>query len=217
MGELSRVKIVQQIVLEGAVAIIRVMDPDKVMHIASALKQGGLSCIEISMSTPGTLKLLEQISLKMEHEILLGVGSVLDAETARLAILAGARYIVSPVVNPEIIQLAHRYDIPAIPGAFTPTEILHAQELGADLVKVFPADILGIPFIQAIRAPMPHLQLMPTGGITVDNAGEWIKAGASVVGIGSALVDKKMVENAQYHLLTQRAELLRENITEARR
>jgi 2-dehydro-3-deoxyphosphogluconate aldolase/(4S)-4-hydroxy-2-oxoglutarate aldolase len=209
---MSRSQIVEQIVREGAVAVIRMSDSKKLMQVARAVQKGGLSALEITMTTPNALRVIEEVATQMGDEVLVGVGSVLDAETARLAINAGARYVVSPIIKPEIIQAAHRYGLPAMPGAFTPTEALQAHESGADIIKIFPADVVGMAFFKAIKAPMPHLQLMPTGGVSLTNGGDWIKAGACAVGVGSALLDKRAIAEENYDLLTENARTLRASI-----
>ncbi|MFQ5709349.1 MAG: bifunctional 4-hydroxy-2-oxoglutarate aldolase/2-dehydro-3-deoxy-phosphogluconate aldolase [bacterium] len=213
---MSRSQILQTIISNGAIAVIRMSDSDKLRKVAEAVYAGGISAIEITMTTPNALKVIEETAHAMGDSIQLGVGSVLDAETARLAIDAGAQFVVSPVSKPEIIQMAHRYDLPAMPGAFTPTEILLAHEQGADIVKVFPADVVGMAFFRAIKAPMPHLQLMPTGGVTLTNAGDWLKAGACAVGVGSALLDKKAIAEGNYSVLTENAKRLCQSIAAGR-
>jgi 2-dehydro-3-deoxyphosphogluconate aldolase/(4S)-4-hydroxy-2-oxoglutarate aldolase len=144
------------------------------------------------------------------------VGSVLNPETAQKAIDAGARYVVSPIFKPEIVEKAHMNDVPAFPGAFTPTEIQTAFECGADIVKVFPADVVGMAFFKAIKAPMPHLKIMPTGGVTLTNVADWIRSGACAVGVGGALLDKKAVDNGNYDVLTANAKILRAGVIEGR-
>ncbi|MFQ5770060.1 MAG: bifunctional 4-hydroxy-2-oxoglutarate aldolase/2-dehydro-3-deoxy-phosphogluconate aldolase, partial [bacterium] len=139
-------------------------------------------------------------------------GTVLDAETARLAILAGAEFVVAPTLNLEAIVMAHRYDKVIIPGAFTPTEILTAWQSGADMVKVFPATALGAKYFKDIKGPLPQIRLLPTGGVTIENAGEFIKAGACCVGIGTNLLDKKAIETSQFEVLTKRARTLVANV-----
>ena len=214
---MSRIEIVKQMLDCGAVAVIRMSDSQKLMKVAEAVCKGGIPFLEITMTTPGALQVIEACAKKMGDEILVGVGSVLDAETARLAILAGAQYVVSPILNPEVIRMAHRYDVPAIPGAFTPTEILQAHEQGADIVKVFPADVVGMAFFKAVKAPLPQVNLMPTGGVSLTNAGDWIKAGACAVGVGSALLDKKAITDENYPVLTENARILRKSILEGRK
>lgn len=209
---MSRQRIVQKIISEGAVAVIRLQDSKKLIKVAEAVQRGGISAIEITMTTPNALKVIEEVSNEMGNDILVGVGSVLDSETARLAILSGAQYVVSPILKREIIETTHRYNLPVMPGAFTPSEVLRAHEWGADIVKVFPADVVGMAFFKAIKAPMPFLQLMPTGGVSLTNGGDWIKAGACAVGVGSALLDKKAIAEERYDVLTRNAKTLRESI-----
>ena len=201
---MNRIKIVNQILREGVVAILRLDDEKVVMPLVDALAAGGVHAIEITMGTPGVLRHIEKIAAE-KPDVLIGVGSVLDAETARMALLAGAKFIVTPVSKREIIEMAHRYDAPVFSGAFTPGEILTAFEQGADVVKVFPAEVLGIPYLKAVLAPMPQLRLMPTGGVTADNVGDWFKAGACAVGIGSALLDKKALAAGDFTALTAKA------------
>lgn len=213
---MTRIEILHRVIELGAVAVIRADNPAKLPYIIEAIHKGGVSAIEITMTVPRALHLIEETARTMGDEIILGVGSVLDAETTRLAINAGARYVVCPVYKPSIIQMGHRYDAPVMPGCFTPTEILEAHEAGADIVKVFPANILGMKFFKAIKAPMPHLQLMPTGGVSLTNAGEWLAAGASAVGIGSALLDKAAIAEERYEQLTENAKTLVASIAEFR-
>ena len=145
------------------------------------------------MTSPGAIETIKQVSHRLGDEVIVGVGSVLDPETARAAILAGAQFIVSPIFKPEIVAMCRRYNKICVPGAFTPTEILTAWEAGADVVKIFPATKLGPEFIKDLKGPLPQIEVTPTGGITLDNVGDFIKAGASFVGVGGALVDKKLV------------------------
>ena len=209
---MSKSQIVERIIREKAVAVIRADNPAMLAQVVDALLAGGVSALEVTMTVPKALDIIAQTADKYGDEILLGVGSVLDPETARLAILAGARYVVSPIFKPSIIEMAHRYNLPAMPGCFTPTEILEAHEAGADIVKVFPAGHLGMKYFKDIKAPMPHLQLMPTGGVTLVNAGEWIAAGACAVGVGSALVDKKAIAEGRFEQLTENAKVLKQSL-----
>lgn len=213
---MTRSEVVQRIIADGAVAVIRMSDAARLMSVAEAIKKGGVNALEVTMTTPGALQVIETCVKEMGDDMLIGVGSVLDAETARLAILAGAKYVVSPVCKPEIVAAAHRYDVPAMPGAFTPTEILTAHEYGADIVKVFPADVVGMPFFKAVKAPMPHVNLMPTGGVSLTNAGDWLKAGACAVGVGSALLDKQAIADGRYDVLTENARTLLKSIQSGR-
>ncbi len=202
---MNRPEVLNQILREGVVAILRLNDEKSVMPLVDALTAGGVHAIEITMGTPGVLRHIERIAAG-KPDVLIGVGSVLDSETARLALIAGAKFIVTPVSRKEVIETAHRYDAPIFSGAFSPGEILTAFEQGADVIKVFPAEVLGIPYLKAVLAPMPQLRLMPTGGVTVDNVGDWLRAGACAVGAGSSLLDKKALEAGDFAAITARAE-----------
>ena len=195
--------------------IIRVATANHLIRIATVLQAGGLNCIEITMTTPGALRAIEEAKEKL-NGVLMGAGTVLDGPTARRAILAGAQFIVTPTVEPDVIEMAHRYGVVVIPGAMSPTEILTAWELGADMVKVFPASILGPEYLKAVHGPLPQIPLVPTGGITADNAGTFIKAGAAVVCAGSWLVDKNAVAEGRYEVLTERARQLVKAVSKAR-
>ncbi len=211
---MRRIDLLGKILQEGVVAIIRMDDDSKVIPVIEALKKGGLSAIEITMGTPNALKLIEKLA--HQGDVIIGVGSVLDPETARMAINSGARFVVTPVSRQPVIEMAHRYDVPIFSGAFSPNEILTAYEQGADVVKVFPADTLGMDYFKAVKAPMPQLRLMPTGGVTLHNAGDWLKAGACAVGMGSALTDKAAIASGDYQQLTRNAEILLESISAGR-
>jgi 2-dehydro-3-deoxyphosphogluconate aldolase/(4S)-4-hydroxy-2-oxoglutarate aldolase len=202
---MNRPEILNQILREGVVAILRLNDEKTILPLVDALTAGGVHAIEITMGTSGVLRHIERIAAE-KPEVLIGVGSVLDSETARLALIAGAKFIVTPVSRKEVIDMAHRYDAPIFSGAFSPGEILTAFEQGADVIKVFPAEVLGIPYLKAVLAPMPQLRLMPTGGVTVDNVSDWLRAGACAVGVGSSLLDKKALEAGDFAAITARAE-----------
>lgn len=207
---------VQRLEAIGAAAVIRMEDPEKLVRVAEAIARGGIPAIEVTMTVPGALEMIERADRQLGDDILLGVGSVTDAETTHWAVEAGARYVVSPIFKPEIVQAAHAGDAAALPGAFTPTEIQHAYEAGADFVKVFPASILGMKFVRAVRAPLPHLKLVPTGGVTLTDAGDWLRAGASAVGVGSALLDRDAIAAGNYAQLVENARVLRRSLDEAR-
>jgi len=164
------------------------------------------------MTTPNALQIIKELSDNYGSNVLIGVGSIVDAVTAIKAIEAGAKYIISPIFKKEILEASHKLDIPAIPGCYTPTEIYTAQEAGADIVKVFPADQLGTSYIKAIKAPMPQLKVMPTGGVTLTNAGDWINAGACAVAVGSNLMDKKAIHENNFGKIIANAGLIIENI-----
>lgn len=212
---MKREKILEEILKRKSVAVIRLKEADKLKKVIEALALGGVSVTEVTMTVPNAIGLIKQVTQELSDDIIVGVGSVLNADTAKQAIEAGAKYVVSPVFKKEIIDAAHEYDVPAMPGCFTPTEVLTAYEYGADVVKVFPADVLGMAFFKGILAPMPHLKLMPTGGVTLTNAGDWIKAGAVAVGIGSALLDKEAIDSENYSKLTENAKLITQSINNA--
>lgn len=211
-----RHEIVNSLVESGAIAVIRMADAQKLQKSIEAIHEGGIHAIEITMTTPNALHAIEEAAsvFSDEEQVLIGAGSVLDGVTARQAISAGAKYVVSPVLKPEMIEVCHRYDVPAIPGTFTPSEVQRAHELGADLVKVFPASTVGPEFFRALKGPLPHVKLMPTGGVSLTNAGQWLEAGASVVGVGSALLDNEAIANNEFGQLTENARTLRQSILE---
>ncbi|MFQ6066033.1 MAG: bifunctional 4-hydroxy-2-oxoglutarate aldolase/2-dehydro-3-deoxy-phosphogluconate aldolase [bacterium] len=201
----------------GVIPVIRARSADEALKVVEAIRKGGINTIEITMTVPGAIGVMEKLAKEAGGEILLGAGSVLDPETARASILAGAEFIVGPCLNPELVRLCKRYSKIVIPGAMTPTEIVSAWEMGADVVKVFPAGQLGGPsYIKAVKAPLPQVLLNPTGGVNLDNAGEFIKAGASVISVGSALVDKKAVAQSQFEVITRKAEQFVEEVKKAR-
>jgi 2-dehydro-3-deoxyphosphogluconate aldolase / (4S)-4-hydroxy-2-oxoglutarate aldolase len=209
---MKRELILKKILELKAVAVIRMNNSDKLKKVVEAVHKGGVSAIEITMTTPNALSVIEDLSKTADKDILVGVGSVLNAQTARDAVNAGAKFVVSPIFKLDIIEASHKLNVPAMPGCFTPTEIQTAFEAGADIIKVFPADVVGMPFFKGVLAPMPHLKLMPTGGVSLTNAGEWIKAGACAVGIGSALLEKRAIDEENYAQLTKKAKLFFENI-----
>ena len=209
---MNKKQILNEIFKRKAVAVLRVKEEDKLKKIIRAIADGGVSVAEITMTVPNALKLIEKISNELDENIIIGVGSVLSKQTAEDAIKAGAKYVVSPILKKEIIEMAQKYDVPVMPGCFTPTEIYSAFEMGADIAKVFPADIVGMPFFKAILAPMPHLKLMPTGGVSLTNAGDWLKVGACAVGIGSALLDDKAIKEENYLKLTENAKIIMNSI-----
>ena len=209
---MNRIEIVNSLIKAKAIAVIRLSDPEKLIKVAEAIYKGGISGIEITITIPDAINVIKLAVKEIGNNMNIGVGSVLSAEVAEQAIDAGANYVVSPIFKKEIIEAAHKNNVPAMPGAFTPTEIQTAFEAGADIVKVFPADIVGMAFFKGVLAPMPHLKLMPTGGVTLTNARDWIKAGACAVGVGSALLDKKAISSGEYNVLTTNAKMLMENL-----
>lgn len=204
----SKNEILKRVVDCGAVAVIRMEEPEKFMNVVNALYEGGVSVLEITMTVPNALKLIEKVSREMGDKVLVGVGSVLNKKMADESIEAGAKFVVSPILKEEIIFSAHNKNLLAMPGCFSPSEIQLAFEMGADIIKVFPADVLGIEFFKAVRAPMPHLKLMPTGGVTLHNACDWLSAGACAVGIGSALIDKNLIKKNNFDQIKENAKIL---------
>ncbi|MBM3872591.1 MAG: bifunctional 4-hydroxy-2-oxoglutarate aldolase/2-dehydro-3-deoxy-phosphogluconate aldolase [Verrucomicrobia bacterium] len=189
---------------EKVVALIRAESPDGLLDCAKALAEGGLTSIELTMTTPGAIRMLEKASAELP-EFLFGLGTVLDAETARAGILAGAKFIVTPALRPDVITLCRRYSVPVFAGAFTPTEIVNAWEAGADAAKVFPAEFFGPAYIKSIKAPLPHIELLPTGGVNAENVGEFLKAGAFATAAGSSLVEAKALKEKNWAAITARA------------
>lgn len=213
---MKKEKTVEEVIKRKVVAVIRLQDADKLIKVIEAIALGGVTIAEITMTVPNAINLIKQVTKEMNNDIIIGVGSVLNADVALQAIDAGAKFVVSPIFKKEIIETAHLNDVPAIPGCFTPTEILTAHDAGADIIKVFPADILGKEFFKSILAPMPHLKLMPTGGVSLSNAGEWLKAGAKAVGVGSALLDKEAINNNNFTRLTENAKLIMDSVNSCR-
>jgi len=210
-------EILNRMIEEGLIPVIRVASAQEAVDVADAIKEGGVSFIEITMSVPGAIDVIKELAQKFKDEIIMGAGTVLDPETGRAALLAGVQFIVSPTLNLDLIHLAHRYSAVVIPGAATPTEILAAWNEGADMVKVFPAAQLGGPeYLKAIRGPLPQILLVPTGGVNLQNAGAFIKAGAAALGVGGELVDKKAVKEKKFNIITENTRAFLKAIKEAR-
>jgi 2-dehydro-3-deoxyphosphogluconate aldolase/(4S)-4-hydroxy-2-oxoglutarate aldolase len=202
---------------EGLIPVIRVSSAKEAIDVADAIKEGGGTLIEITMSVPGAIDTIKELTQKYKDEIIMGAGTILDPETGRAALLAGAQFIVSPTLNLDLISLAHRYSAVVVPGAMTPTEILTAWNAGADMVKVFPAAQLGGPeYIKALRGPLPQILLVPTGGVNLQNSGAFIKAGAAALGVGGELVDKKAVKEKKFNIITENTRAYLKAIKEAR-
>ncbi|MGB9592602.1 MAG: bifunctional 4-hydroxy-2-oxoglutarate aldolase/2-dehydro-3-deoxy-phosphogluconate aldolase [Anaerolineae bacterium] len=208
--------VVARILRTGVIAIVRLDSAESLQKVADAILEGGIDVIEFTMTTPGALDILETATAKFGERVILGAGTVLDAESARAAVLAGARFVVSPNLNPRTVELCHRYGVVAVPGVLTPTEIVAAMEAGADLIKVFPASLGGPEYIKAVRAPLPQAPLVPTGGVEVSNAGDYIRAGAVAVAIGGSLVNKKWVAAGDFAKMTETARRLMETVQAAR-
>jgi 2-dehydro-3-deoxyphosphogluconate aldolase/(4S)-4-hydroxy-2-oxoglutarate aldolase len=208
-GRPSRLNTLRTIAAARAIAVIRLKEAAHLRPVVEALAAGDVRVVEITMTMPGALEALAELR---DHEVLVGAGSVLDSETARLVILAGARFVVAPTFCPRVVEMSHRYDVVAIPGALTPTEILTASEAGADLVKVFPAGRLGPAYLQDLRGPLPGVRMVATGGVTAENAAEFLAAGAFAVGVGGALVEQEAVARGDFQRITQQARRLRKAV-----
>ncbi|HSC28560.1 MAG TPA: bifunctional 4-hydroxy-2-oxoglutarate aldolase/2-dehydro-3-deoxy-phosphogluconate aldolase [Vicinamibacterales bacterium] len=200
----------------GVVAVIRIKEPNRLRAVVDAIAEGGVRVLEVTMTVPGAPELIAGLAPEMPEGFLLGAGTVVNTETARRVIDAGARFVVSPVFRREVIAACHERDVPVVPGCFSPTEILDAWEAGADVVKVFPATALGPGFLKDVRGPLPDVKLMPTGGVTLDNAGDWIRAGAVAVGVGTALLDANAIASGSYGVLRANAERIVANVRAAR-
>jgi len=214
--DMSKQNILQKIEESGVIAVIRLNSSEKLPQIIDALAKGGVRALEVTMTTPNAIEIIQEASKNLSDDFILGVGTVLDQETARMAILAGAEFVVSPVLNISLIKMVNRYGKVMISGAFTPTEILAAWENGADVVKVFPATTLGTKYFKDVKGPLPQVKLTPTGGVSLDNTAEFIKVGASCVGVGSALLDKKMIEENDWDGLTKLASMFRAEVEKGR-
>jgi 2-dehydro-3-deoxyphosphogluconate aldolase/(4S)-4-hydroxy-2-oxoglutarate aldolase len=200
----------------GVIAIMRAKSSDQLLAAADAIKAGGVQAIEVTMTTPGALDVIRQATERYGADVLFGAGSVLDPESARAAILAGAQFVVCPTLNLKTIEICHRYAIPVVPGAYTPTEILTAWEAGADMVKVFPASVGGPAYFKAIKGPLPQVKLVPVGGVNLDTTADFIRAGADAVGVGSALVSQKLLDAGDFATLTERARRFCQEVAKGR-
>ena len=188
----------------GVLPVVTVDSVDQARRLADALLEGGLTSIELTMTTPGAIRMLEKASAELP-DLLFGLGTVLDAETARAGILSGAKFHVTPALRPDVITLCKRYSVPIFSGAFTPTEIINAWEAGADAAKIFPAEFFGPGYIKSVKAPLPHVEMLPTGGVNESNVGEFLKAGAFAVAAGSSLVDAKAMKEKNWAAITAKA------------
>ena len=200
----------------GIIAIMRAQSSDQLIAAADAIREGGVRVIEVTMTTPGALDIIAQASAKYGGSVLFGAGSVLDTETARAAMLAGAGFVVAPTLNLEVVALCNRYSIPVMPGCYTPTEALTAWEAGADMVKLFPAEFGGPGLVKAIRAPLPQLEIVPVGGVNLNTAADFIKAGSAALGVGSSLVNQKLLNAGDMAELTRRAAAFIEEVKQGR-
>lgn len=204
---MTRADVAQRIEREGVVAVIRLTEARVGVDVARALIAGGITAIEITMTVPRATELIAELSRALP-QALIGAGTVTDPAMAHQVIDAGARFVVSPIFRPKIVEACHERGVPSFPGCFSPTEILTAWEAGAEIVKVFPSTALGPGFIKDIRGPLPAIKMMPTGGVTLDNAADWIRAGAVAVGVASALVDARAVTAGSFDSITAKAQAL---------
>lgn len=212
---LAKEKLIARIKEAGLVAVVRAESSEQALKITDACVAGGVAAIEITFTVPGALEIIEELASRYRSgEILLGAGTVLDPETARNAILAGAQYVVSPYLNAETIRLCNRYQVACMPGAMTLKEVAECLETGAEIVKIFPGELFGPAIIKAIKGPLPYAQMMPTGGVSLDNVGEWFKAGAVAVGVGGNLVAG--AKKGDYESITRTAQEFMKKIAETR-
>jgi 2-dehydro-3-deoxyphosphogluconate aldolase/(4S)-4-hydroxy-2-oxoglutarate aldolase len=200
----------------GVVAVIRMKNPAKLRAAVDAMAEGGVRVLEVTMTVPGAIDLIRAIAPTLPAGFLLGAGTVTDVATALAVIDAGASFVVGPIFRADVIAACHAHDVAAMPGCFSPTEIFAAHEAGADIVKVFPATALGPQFIKDVLAPLPQIKLMPTGGVTLDNAGDWIRAGAVAVGLGSALLDANAIDANNWDVITANARRVVASVAGAR-
>lgn len=213
---MKRTDVLQGMLATGVVAIVRLGSSERLVPVVEAIAEGGVRHIEFPMTTPDALDTLARVSQYFAGDLVIGAGTVLDPESARVAILTGARFIVAPNLNPDLVHLCHRYDVVCMPGALTPGEVVRAWELGADVVKLFPAGAMGPAYVRALLAPLPQVRLAPVGGVDLDNVADYIQAGAACVGVGSGLASEALVESEDWEELTRRARGLVEGVQRGR-
>lgn len=214
---MDKKKIVEQIESLGLVPVVRASSADEAMQAIDAIKAGGVNVLEITMTVPGAVRVIEKVADKYGSDVLVGAGTVLDPETARACLLAGAQFIVSPALNLATIELCHRYSAPIAPGVLTPTEVITAWNAGVDFVKVFPCgSVGGASYVKNLKGPFPQVKIIPTGGVSLTTAADFIKAGASALGVGTDLVDVKAIREGNAHIVTERARQFVEIVREAR-
>ncbi|MCI0487292.1 MAG: bifunctional 4-hydroxy-2-oxoglutarate aldolase/2-dehydro-3-deoxy-phosphogluconate aldolase [Blastocatellia bacterium] len=202
----------------GIIPVVRAASADEAMRAIEAIKEGGVSVLEITMTVPGAVRVIEEVAARYGSSVLVGAGTVLDSETARACILAGAQFVVSPALDMDMIACCRTYSITVVPGAMTPTEVLQAWRAGADFVKVFPANAMGgASYIKSLKAPLPQIEIVPTGGVSLETAAAFIKAGASALGVGTDLVDIKAIREGRDSLITERARHFAQIVKEARK
>lgn len=199
---IPKINVLQKIMDCGVVAVIRAENTDQALKIADACQRGGVAAIEITFTVPGAAEVIKRLAAACHKgEIIIGAGTVLDPETARIAILAGAQYIVTPAFNAQTVKLCNRYQVPVMSGCMTIKEIIEAMEAGTDIIKLFPGEAIGVPFVKALKGPLPQAPVMPTGGVSLDNVQDWIKAGCVAVGVGGNLTGG--ARNGDYESITE--------------
>ena len=214
---MSKTETIKRIRETGVIPVVRATSADEAMRAIDAIREGGISVLEITMTVPGAVKVIEEVAKRYGDDAIVGAGTVLDPETAMMCISSGAQFVVSPALNLETIACCRQREIAVMPGALTPTEVVHAWNAGADFVKVFPAGAVGGPgYLKALKAPLPHIELVPTGGVSLKTAGDFIRAGAAALGVGTDLVDIKAIREGQGALITERAKQFIEIVREAR-
>lgn len=214
---MNKSDVLGRIIETGLIPVVRAESSDIAMRAIDAIKEGGISVLEITMTVPGAIRVIEEVARRFGEDAIVGAGTVLDAETARACILAGAQFIVSPALDLETISCCRRYSIPVMPGAMTPSEVVTAWKAGADFVKVFPANAVGgASYIKALKAPLPQIELVPTGGVSLKTAADFIKAGAAALGVGADLVDTAALRNGEDKVISARAKQFIEIVKSAR-
>ncbi|MCJ7621634.1 MAG: bifunctional 4-hydroxy-2-oxoglutarate aldolase/2-dehydro-3-deoxy-phosphogluconate aldolase [Anaerolineae bacterium] len=213
---MSKVEVLNTIRETGVIAIMRAQSSEQLIAAADAIKKGGVSVIEVTMTTPGALDVIATAKERYGSGVVFGAGSVLDPETGRAAILAGADFVVSPILNLGLIELCNRYGVATMPGCYSPTEIITGWEAGADLIKLFPASVGGPDLVKALLAPLPQVQIVPVGGVDLDTAADFIRKGAVALGVGSSLVSQKLLDSGDLDELTRRAAAFVEEVRKGR-
>ena len=213
----DKLEVIQTIRDIGVIPVVRATTADEAMRAIDAIREGGIPVLEITMTVPGAVKLIEEVAKRYGDAALVGAGTVLDPETATACIESGAKFVVSPALNLETIACCRKLDVAVVPGALTPTEVVQAWNAGADFVKVFPAGAVGGPsYLKSLKAPLPQIELVPTGGVSLKTAADFIRAGAAALGVGADLVDIKAIREGQSALITERAKQFIEIVREAR-
>jgi len=214
---MNKSETITRIIETGLIPVVRAESSDIAMRAIDAIKEGGISVLEITMTVPGAIRVIEEVARRFGEDAIVGAGTVLDAETARACILAGAQFIVSPALDLDTISCCRRYSIPVMPGAMTPSEVVTAWKAGADFVKVFPANAVGgASYIKSLKAPLPQVELVPTGGVSLKTAADFIKAGAAALGVGADLVDTAALRNGEDKVISARAKQFIEIVKSAR-